>query len=135
MVGDQEKMAIRTIKYVPKATSARTEYREIDPSDLAEIHQQLIRWLAIMSELDMSHDEDMRAVREQFWHRRTKVLPSGKEGMNTPASFIGGIVNNMMFGEQRDISARQMEGIEYISKWMVEIDPEKSVSFRFQIGF
>lgn len=128
-------MAIRTIKYIPKVTSARTEYREIDATDLADIHQQLIRWLAVMSELDMTHDEDMRAVREQFWHRRTKSLPSGKEGQNTPASFIGGIVNNMMFGTQRDLSDRQCEGIEYVSKWMAEIDPEKSVSFRFQLGF
>lgn len=128
-------MAIRTIKYIPKVTSATTEYREIDPSELADIHQQLIRWLAIMSEADMSHDEDVRAVREQFWHRRTKALPSGKEGQNTPASFIGGIVNNMMFGTQRDLSDRQCEGIEYVSKWMAEIDSEKSVSFRFQLGF
>jgi hypothetical protein len=128
-------MATKTIKYVPKATSARTEYREVEASDLADIQQQLIRWLAFMSELDMSHDEDMRAVREQFWHRRTKSLPSGKEGMNTPASFIGGIVNNMIFGQQRDLSARQMEGIEYVSKWMAELDPEQSVSYRFQLGF
>lgn len=128
-------MAIKTIKYVPKVTSARTEYREIDPSDMADIQQQLIRWLAFMSELDMSHDEDMRAVREQFWHRRTKALPSGKEGQNTPASFVGGVVNNMIFGTQRDLSSRQMEGIEYISKWMVELDPEHSVSYRFQLGF
>jgi hypothetical protein len=128
-------MAIRTIKYIPKATTARTEYREIEATELADIHQQLIRWLAFMSELDMSHDEDMRAVREQFWHRRTKSLPSGKEGMNTPASFIGGVVNNMMFGTQRDLSDRQCEGIEYVSKWMAELDPEKSVSFRFQLGF
>lgn len=126
---------IRTIKYVPKVTSARTEYRELDPKDLSAIHQQLIRWLAFMSEADMSHNEDVRAVREQWWHRRTKSLPSGKEGMNTPASFIGGIVNNMIFGEQRDLSDRQMEGIEYVSKWMAEIDPEKSCSYRFQLGF
>lgn len=126
---------IVTIKYVPKITSAKTEYREVDAADLSGIQQQLIRWLAVMSEADMSHNEDIRAVREQFWHRRTKNLPSGKEGQNTPASFIGGIVNNMVFGTQRDLSDRQMDGIEYISKWMSEIDPEMSVSYRFQLGF
>jgi hypothetical protein len=88
-----------------------------------------------MSELDMSHDEDLRAVREQFWHRRTKMLPQGREGQNTPASFIGGIVNNMMFGQQRDLTDRQCEGIEYVSKWMAELDPQVSVSLRFQLGF
>jgi hypothetical protein len=128
-------MTLRTIKYIPKITSARTEYREIDANDIMDIQQQLIRWLAYMSELDMSHDEDLRAVREQFWHRRTKMLPQGREGQNTPASFIGGIVNNMMFGQQRDLTDRQCEGIEYVSKWMAELDPQVSVSLRFQLGF
>jgi hypothetical protein len=128
-------MTLRTIKYIPKITSARTEYREIDANDMMDIQQQLIRWLAYMSELDMSHDEDLRAVREQFWHRRTKMLPQGREGQNTPASFIGGIVNNMMFGQQRDLTDRQCEGIEYVSKWMAELDPQVSVSLRFQLGF
>jgi hypothetical protein len=128
-------MTVRTIKYIPKTTSAKTEYREIDASEILEIQQQLIRWLAVMSELDMSHDEDLRAVREQFWHRRTKMLPQGREGQNTPASFIGGIVNNMMFGQQRDLTDRQCEGIEYVSKWMAELDPQVSVSLRFQLGF
>jgi len=70
-----------------------------------------------------------------IFNNNTKSLPSGKEGMNTPANFIGGIVNNMIFGQQRDLSARQMEGIEYVSKWMAELDPEQSVSYRFQLGF
>lgn len=126
---------VRTIKYVPKITSAKTEYREIDAKDLADIHQQLIRWLAVIGELDMTHDEDLRAVREQWAHRRSKSLPRGREGENTPASFVAGIINNMIFGDQRDLSDRQMEGIEYISKWMAEIDPDHSVSYRFQLGF
>jgi hypothetical protein len=91
--------------------------------------------MAFMCEMDMSHNEDLRAVREQWWHRRTKSLPSGREGMNTPASFIGGLVNNMLFGQQRDLSDRQMDGIEYVSKWLVELDPDKSFSYRFQLGF
>jgi hypothetical protein len=128
-------MTVHNIKYMPKITTARTEYREIDEKDLKDIQQQLIRWLAVIAELDMTHDEDLRAVREQFLHRRTASLPAGREGQNTPASFIGGIVNNMLFGSQRDLSARQMEGIEYVSKWMAEIDPEHSVSYRFQLGF
>ena len=124
----------KIIKYTPKVTSARTEYREIDKDDLADIHQQLIRWLAVISELDMSRNEDLRAVRDQWAHRRTSSLPKGKEGENTPASFIGGIVNNMIFGQQRDLSSKQCDGVEYISKWMAEVDPEGSQSIRFQIG-
>jgi hypothetical protein len=28
-----------------------------------------------------------------------------------------------------------MDGIEYVSKWLVELDPDKSFSYRFQLGF
>lgn len=128
-------MATKTIKYIPKVTSAKTEYRELDSADMAQIQEQLIRWLAVMSEMDMTHDEDLRAVREQWWHRRTRSLPMGREGQNTPSSFVGGLLNNLMFGQQRDLTDRQMEGIEYVSKWMAEIDPERSLSYRFQLGF
>jgi hypothetical protein len=128
-------MAIKTIKFIPKITSARTEYREIEDSDMAEIQQQLIRWSAVINELDMTHNEDLRAVREQWAHRRSKGLPKGREGENTPASFVGGMINNLIFGQQRDLSDRQMEGIETVSKWMSEIDPEHSHSYRFQLGF
>jgi hypothetical protein len=128
-------MAVKTVKFIPKMTSARTEYREIDAADMAEIQQQLIRWLAYMSELDMTHDEDLRAVREQFWHRRTKMLPQGREGQNTPSSFVGGLVMNLLFGSQRDLTDRQCEAIEYISKWMVELDSQHCHSYRFQLGF
>jgi hypothetical protein len=124
----------RIIKYTPKITSARTEYREIDPEDLTWLKSELIQWLSIMGELDMSRDEDSRWVRDQWWHKRTSTLPKGKEGQNTPCSFISGLINNLVFGSQRDITDKQMDAIQNISSVMGGAY-STCTQIRFQIGF
>jgi hypothetical protein len=123
----------KTYNYFPKQTSARTTYCEISQENLAEIKLELIKWLAKIAELDMTRDEDWRLVREQYFHKRSKLLPRGKSGENTPASFLGGLVLNTMFGEQRDLSEPQLEGITVISMAMSELW-EDCESIKFRIG-
>lgn len=124
----------RVIKYIPKATSARTEYRETSVDDMAFIQQELIRWLALMSELDMARDEDSKWVNTQWWHKRTDTLPKGQSGQNTPASFVGGLVNNLVFGTQRDLTDKQMDAIMNISHVLGKC-VEGCTCITFQIGF
>ena len=124
----------KNIKFIPKITGARTEYRETSVEDMAFIQQELIRWLAIMSELDMARDDDSRWARDQWWHKRTDTLPKGREGQNTPASFVGGLINNLVFGEQRDLTDKQMDAIQNISYVMGNAFPGCS-TMTFQIGF
>jgi hypothetical protein len=124
----------RVIKFVPKSTGARTEYREISVDDMAFVQSEMIRWLALMSELDMARDEDSKWVNNQWWHKRTDTLPRGRAGQNTPASFVGGMINNLVFGEQRDLSDKQMDAIQNISHIMANFNDECSI-LTFQIGF
>lgn len=127
---------MRIIKYLPKITSAGTEYREIDTDDMAWVQEQLIRYLTVMAELDQARDEDSKWVRDQWWHKKTKKLHQGKQGQNTPCSVVGGILSNMMFKEnpQRDFSNKQMEDIEYISQVIGSVY-QGCEPIRFQIGF
>ena len=127
-------MKKRTIRYVPKITSAKTEYREISKEDMEFLQSELIRWLAKMSELDMARDEDSKWVLNQYWHKRTGSLPKGHDGQNTPASFVGGLVNNLVFGTQRDLTDKQMEGIMNISHILGQTGDD-CTSITFQIGF
>jgi hypothetical protein len=128
---------MRTIKYIPKATSARTEYREIDAEDQQWLQVELIRWLSLIGELDQTHDEDLRLFRDSWWHRKSKDLSKGQFGPNSPCSIIAGIVNNMMFKDkpQRDFTEKQMRDIEYISMTLSGIFPQGATAVRFQIGF
>jgi hypothetical protein len=124
---------MKNIKYIPKITSARTEYRAVDAEDMSWIKTELLRWLAIMAELDMARDEDSKWVRAQWWHKRSKNLPRGREGENTPASFIGGLVNNLVFGDQRDLTDKQMDAMQNISH-VLSGAFASCTQIRFQIG-
>lgn len=124
----------RNIRYIPKHTSANTNYREVGQDDMAFIQQELIRWLAVMSELDMARDDDSRWARDQWWHKRTDTLPKGREGQNTPASFVGGLINNMVFGTQRDLTDKQMDALQNISHIMGNCFDACTV-ITFQVGF
>ena len=128
---------MRTIKYIPKVTSARTEYREIDSDQQLWIQTELIRWLALVGELDQTHDEDLRLLRDGWWHRKSKSLSKGHLGPNSPCSVVSGIINNIMFkaSPQRDLTAKQMADIEVISSTLAGIFPNDATAIRFQIGF
>lgn len=126
---------MKVIRYIPKTTAARTEYREIDADDFAWIQEQLIRYLARMGEMDQLHDADTKWVLNQWWHRRTDKVHRGQHGQNTPCSMISGMINNIMFKDtpQRDLTDKQMSDLEYISAIMAQLGDCEAM--RFQIGF
>lgn len=128
---------MKTIKYIPKLTAATTEYCEIDPDELMWLQTELIRWTIQVGLLDTAHDDDVKIFREYFWHKKMSKLLHSKsaQGPNTPCSLITGIIHNMMFKQpqQRDLTKKQMEDIEYISiklSQVLDITP-----VRFQVGF
>ena len=61
-------------------------------------------------------------------------LPCGRSGQNTPASFVAGVLANTMFGEQRDLTDKQMDGLQNISHIMGSVF-EDCHSLKFMIGF
>jgi hypothetical protein len=121
------------IKYFPKNTSARTTYLELNDDDLAWLKTELIKWLASMTESATRHDELWKEVLGLYWNKKTQTLPKSKEGPNSPATFIAGLINNLVFGAQRDISERQMEGIRDISNNLSQLVDEID-NIVFQIG-
>lgn len=126
----------QVIKYIPKNTAAGTEYREIHEDDKADILNTLIKVLAQMTELDTQNTEDSTWIRDQWWHKRNKKLHKGQNGLNSPASVIGGIVHNMMYKTppQRDFSSKQMEDLEMIMNGLHAVFPDIP-AYRFQISF
>jgi hypothetical protein len=108
-------MNSKTIKYIPKITNSKNEYRAILPEDMQFLQTELIRWLSVMGELSISKDADSKWVSQHFWLKRTETLPKGKNGLNSPCSFVSGLLNNLLFGEQRDLSSVQMDSLENLS--------------------
>jgi hypothetical protein len=117
-----------------KNTLARTEYLELDEDDAQWLKTELIRWLAKMSETQADPSELWRLVHCEYWSKRTKTLPKGRSGLNSPASFTGGLINNLLFGDQRDFTVRQTEGIRDISAQICQLfDDLEPIQFRISI--
>ena len=126
---------MKIIKYIPKTTLARCEYRDITEEDQSWLITYLIRALCLLGSLDQPQTEDQRIVRDQWAHRRLKTLPRGRGGMNTPVSMIAGIIDNFMFQTppQRDFTQHQCEALESISMVLHLLWPEVE-AVRFQIA-
>lgn len=128
-------MTTRNIRYLPKITSARTEYREITEEDHQWLLSELNTWLVKMAMLSNTTDEDLRELRDSYWRKRRANLPRGRDGNNSPESMVAGILDNMLYAEnpQRDFTDRQCQAIEDISRWMSAVDDSLS-EVTFQIG-
>lgn len=112
-------MSIKIIKYIPKVTNARTQYVDIDKSDMLWLQSELIHWLSIMGEIEGHRNEDLRQIMKYWWYKRTGTLPKGHHGQNSPLTFTAGLVNNLVYGTQRDLTTHTMDGIENISNQIV----------------
>lgn len=105
----------KQINYDPKTTSARTQYNEISQQDMLFVQMELVRYMSLMGELKKNRDREVQNIINQWYCKRTQTLPKGKDGWNTPESFIAGLLNNLMFGNQNDLSQIQMDALENIS--------------------
>lgn len=137
-------MAIKIIYYTPKFTSARTQYVTIDKDDMLWVQMELIRWLSLMGALDGNRNQDIKQIQRQWWYKKTSTLPKGRDGQNSPLTFVSGILNNLMFGTQHDLSQVQMEALENISAQMsmfdeaiidLQIGNGGGSSFKFALNF
>lgn len=125
----------RTVHFIPKITSARTEYREINPEDHTWLISQMLEWTVKMASLSNTTNPDLRAVRNDYWRKRRATLPRGREGQNSPESMVAGILENMLYDAepQRDFTQRQCDAIEDISNWMAALDSTRFHEVRFLV--
>jgi hypothetical protein len=125
---------MKTINYLPKSTAARTTYVEIPDEELAWLKTELIRWLARMAETQNDPDELWRVIHSQYWSRRTKSLPKHRNGLNSPSSYVAGLINNLVFGDQRDFTERQLEGIRDVSAQLGQLFEDiEPLQFRIKL--
>jgi hypothetical protein len=124
---------MKIINYQPKITSAKTEYVELDTEDHTWLKTELIRWLARMSETQADPDELWKIIHQQYWSRTTKNLPRGRAGLNSPSSYVAGLINNLVFGDQRDFTLRQLDGIRDISAQLNQLFDDVD-ALQFKIG-
>jgi len=109
---------MKEIQYEQKNTTAKTQYYKIGKGDMEWLTKELTRYLALCGELGKSTDKNIQNMLSGFWRDKTPDLPKGKSGQNSPESFVAGLLNNILYGSQYDLSDIQVNAIERISRAM-----------------
>lgn len=112
----------KKIYYSKKQTSANTQYTTISTVDKITIMQTLLQLLCLINEGDTTNDKLLKECINTC-HSRTTGLPKSRNGQNSIASYLGGLIYNLKFGTQRDYTEIQLEAIQKITANLSDIFP------------
>lgn len=121
----------RNIKIHPKATSASTTYYDMNKDDEGYIYQWLMRFMANIAE-EATFDSE---IQREFFKRRPNTFPKGKNGPNSIASMLGGIVSAKLQNPNKNLSEPQLDVVEMIFDQIEKYyanDPDAPKTVRFQ---
>lgn len=102
--------SIKHIPIIPKITRANTQYYELAADDEAYIYTWLTRFLGDCAELATQDAE----LQRDLFRRRPDVLPRGRRGPNSVASFIGGVIAAKMANPRHNLSESLLDPLENI---------------------
>ena len=113
------------IDYDIKDTRSNNTYIHINKRDSDIFLTTILSLNSYMQELCLSNDPDIRLV-ESWWRSPDKQYPYNKKlgKRNTPETMIAGLINNMIFGKQDNLSLEQLPFYEEIINKSVEIIEE-----------
>lgn len=106
---------LRKLFYNKKVTSANTTYLEITPEDTQFLISKCIQMQSYMGELSLTKEKEVKDV-YKWYTSSTKTLPysNSMKRNNSPQSFVSGVINNIMFGSQRELTEIQAEHLQNI---------------------
>lgn len=80
--------------------------------------------MAFICESDVKKGDEWKEIRNKIFHGPLSPLPKRRGGQNTISSFTGGLINNLVFGSQRDFSDKQLKGITFITDQLSQINED-----------
>lgn len=122
------------IGYFEKQTNSRNTYIDISKRDEDMFYKNLLAINSYMSELALSKDEDVNIFIK--WYRSPdKRYPYNTRlgRRNTPETMIAGLINNVFFGNQRDISTQQLPYLEEIVNTCAEVINELKIIKKLEL--
>lgn len=106
---------MKLILYNTKSTSANTTYVTMEEEDYNFISGAIVSLLTYMTELSLTSDTDIRKMTKWFTKSDKIYLYNRKmKRSNSPQSFLAGVLNNTLFGNQEDFSLIQLQTLENI---------------------
>lgn len=122
------------INYSHKVTKSNNTYIEMDRRDYNIFLQTIMSLNSYMQELCLSNDIHLKEV-ARWWRTPDKRFPYNKrmERKNSPETMIAGLINNMVFGKQDNLSLEQLPYYEEIVNTAVEIIEELRISRKIDL--
>jgi hypothetical protein len=117
---------VRSISYLPKYTTAATQYVELNDEDQAWLVAEINRVILEQGQIHPSN-QDKREFDTLYWRKPAKSLPRGRQGVNTPETFATGLLHNLLYGTQRDFTLTQLESIAAIFNVYAQCWPSHNV--------
>jgi len=113
------------IGYTQKTTQSNNTYVSLNKQDQDIFIKNIQAINSYMQELSLLNDPDVKAL-IKWWRGSDKKYPYNKRlgKYNSPESMMAGLLNNMMFGNQRDLSTVQMPFYEEITNICAEVIAE-----------
>lgn len=117
------------INYQIKDTKSNNTYVEIHVRDEAVFLKTLLSINSYMQELCLSSDPEISLARE-WWRSGDKRFPYNKKlgKRNTPETMVAGLLNNILFGNQDNLSLEQLPFYEEIINGSVAVIEEVELS-------
>lgn len=115
-------MNMYKINYSIKNTNSNNTYIQMDQKDHDVFIRSILSINSFMQELCLSTDIDIKQI-NNWWRSPDKRFPYNKRlgKRNTPETMIAGLINNMVFGKQENLSLEQLPYYEEIVNTCVEI--------------
>ena len=127
-------MTTHKIGYSIKDTRSNNTYIEINSTDEQIFQQTLISVNSYMQELCLSTDPQI--VLAMNWYRNPdNRFPYNKRlsRKNTPESMLAGYINNVFFGNQKNLSLEQLPYYEEILNTAIDIIEEFRTSKKIDL--
>jgi hypothetical protein len=114
-IGDMTQNKDLEIKYTDKNTAAGTQYLNIEEDNLMELISWMIRTQSAVAQMAQLNDTESAQFLDYYWNKRNRAFPVGKRGINTPGSFLAGVIHNLLYGQQRDLTEIQKDALVILS--------------------
>ena len=111
-----------TIFYEAKNTAANTEYVTISEEDKNLLLQSLVSLNFWLQEISISGDKEIKDFTSWYCKSNKKYPFNSKiKKHNSPQSVVAGLINNLIFGTQRDFSLVQLELAQDLNNILIDI--------------
>jgi len=119
------------IRYEVKVTVSNNTYYTIEKQDKDWLVAKLIQVQSYMNELSITKDDDLKAF-VKWYTSPNKTLPISTmfKRHNSPNSFVAGTINNLLYGNQNDITDTQSEHLQFIINTFTDLSSEANVKLQ-----